>query len=73
MSALFLQQNPKAILATDVIADEVRSKAGNPLIEYARAHENIIITPHIGGMTVEGQSIAYTGAATRLSEYLAPA
>ena len=27
--------------------------AGNPLVEYARAHENLIILPHLGGATAE--------------------
>jgi D-3-phosphoglycerate dehydrogenase / 2-oxoglutarate reductase len=37
--------------AVDVIANE--HAPGNPLIEYARSHENLLITPHIGGCTLE--------------------
>jgi len=29
------------------------SPAGHPLVEYARTHDNLIITPHIGGSTVD--------------------
>lgn len=44
--------------ATDVLANELSfpdSLAENPLITYAREHDNVIITPHIGGMTVEAR------------------
>jgi D-3-phosphoglycerate dehydrogenase len=27
----------------------------DPLLEYARTHDNLILTPHIGGMTVESR------------------
>lgn len=42
--------------ATDVLSDELSFKEGgmtSPIIEYAKTHENVIITPHIGGMTHE--------------------
>jgi D-3-phosphoglycerate dehydrogenase len=37
--------------AVDVIANE--HAPGNPLTDYARGHENLLITPHIGGCTLE--------------------
>jgi phosphoglycerate dehydrogenase-like enzyme len=52
-----------------VIADEVKSKHDNLFIAYSRTHDNLIITPHIGGMTVEGQQIAYTHTANLLKTY----
>jgi len=40
--------------ALDVLANEDSSgMAGHPLVEYARRHSNLIITPHIGGCTAE--------------------
>jgi phosphoglycerate dehydrogenase-like enzyme len=44
--------------ATDVLADEYRpdfrQRLGeNPLVQYARAHDNLIITPHYAGATVD--------------------
>jgi D-3-phosphoglycerate dehydrogenase len=40
--------------ALDVLADEDSSgMARHPLVEYARHHGNLIITPHIGGCTAE--------------------
>ncbi len=66
----FLERNPGASMAVDVIADEVQKKETNKLIEYARTHANLIITPHVGGMTVEGQQIAYQCAGRRLKHFL---
>jgi D-3-phosphoglycerate dehydrogenase len=40
--------------ALDVLSDESsEGMKGNPLVEYARRHGNLIITPHIGGCTFE--------------------
>lgn len=44
--------------ATDVLADELEftaDKASSLMIEYAKTHDNVIITPHIGGTTVEAR------------------
>jgi D-3-phosphoglycerate dehydrogenase len=38
----------------DVLTDERSAgMASHPLVQYARRHENLLITPHIGGCTVE--------------------
>ncbi|MBF0381743.1 MAG: hydroxyacid dehydrogenase [Magnetococcales bacterium] len=66
----FLQANPDARAAVDVVADEVRNKSNSPLIAYAKTSKQVIITPHIGGMTVEGQQIAYGHAADLLRRFL---
>jgi D-3-phosphoglycerate dehydrogenase len=47
--------------ATDVLQSELGGKR-SPLLD--NLHLNVIITPHIGGMTREGQSIAYNRAAS---------
>lgn len=40
--------------ALDVLSDErYESMRDHPLVAYAREHDNVIITPHIGGCTVE--------------------
>ncbi len=65
----FLKKNKEARLATDVLADEQIGKKKNPLIQYAKKASNIIITPHIGGMTQEGQFIAYGHAAHKLKHF----
>ena len=65
----FLKKQPNATLAADVIAGEVSEKQSSLLLEYARNASNVILTPHVGGMTVEGQEIAYTHAAQILRRF----
>jgi len=65
----FLQSNPKARIATDVLTDEIRNRENSPLLKYALESEQVIITPHIGGMCREAQEIAYGHAAKRLANY----
>jgi len=63
----FLKASPKAQVATDVLADEVRNRLDSPLLKYAQQSDQVIITQHIGGMTREAQEIAYGHAAQRLN------
>lgn len=59
----FLKKNKGAIYATDVLTSEIKNKKRNIIIKYSKIYKNqIIITQHIGGMTIEGQKIAYLGA-----------
>jgi len=66
----FLRTNPSARVATDVLADEIRHRLASPLLQYAHENEQVIITPHIGGMSREAQEIAYGHAAKRLEKFL---
>lgn len=55
----------------DVIDGEWRQDlAEHPLIRYARTHENLVITPHIGGVTYESQELAYARIVAKLADYL---
>jgi|TARA_B110000196_G_C21043904_1_gene613869 phosphoglycerate dehydrogenase-like enzyme len=65
----FLEKNPDARIATDVIADELRNRLESPLLKYAQKCEQVTITQHIGGMSREAQEIAYGHAATRLKDF----
>lgn len=67
----FLRDNPQAKIATDVLSDEIRNRLSSPLLKFAYESEQIIITPHIGGMSREAQEIAYTHAAKRLNFFYA--
>ncbi len=66
----FLQSNPDARVATDVLADEIRNRMDSPLLKFAKESEQIIITPHIGGMCREAQEIAYGHAAKLLFNFI---
>lgn len=50
-----LENGHLAAAALDVLADEAAVQPGgsHPLIEYARTHDNLLITPHIGGASQE--------------------
>jgi len=54
--------------ATDVVEDELHDVSHSPLIQAAQTYRNLIITPHIGGMTREAQEIAYNRVADVLKE-----
>ena len=66
----FLEQHPSAFYATDVLANETVNKSDNRLREWALRGEQVLITPHIGGMTLEAQQIAYNHATHLLKRFL---
>lgn len=66
----FLERNPKAMLASDVLTDELQNKWKSPILDLAKRGGNVLITPHIGGMTQEAQEIAYHRVADMLIEFL---
>ena len=56
----FLIKNNKAKYAADVLSDEIKNKWNSKIFhEYKKNKGNIIITPHIGGMTIDAQNLAY--------------
>jgi phosphoglycerate dehydrogenase-like enzyme len=67
----FLRASPQARVATDVLADEIRNRLASPLLQYAHESEQVIITPHIGGMSREAQEIAYGHAAHSMKSFFA--
>ena len=66
----FLNKNPNSSYATDVIANEVKNKKNNKLIKLFKKNNQILITPHIGGMTTEAQEIAYGRVMDLTNKYL---
>ena len=42
----------------------------HPLIRYARTHENLLITPHVGGVTFESQAMTLRFTAEKLRRFL---
>ena len=69
--ANFLSQNKSAKYATDVLSGEINGIYNNPIKKYFEENPyQVIITPHIGGMTKEAQNIAFSHAANLLKEAL---
>ncbi len=66
----FLNDNPKARYSTDVLSNETEKKQQNLLLNAIKnGNHQLLVTPHIGGMTREGQEIAYSHAAKLLINY----
>ena len=51
---------------TDVIENEFDDLTKSPIIKAMNKGKNIIVTPHIGGMTIEGQTKAYKWSINKL-------
>lgn len=57
----------------DVLSDELAfgpTFPSTPLVEYAKTHENVIIVPHIGGMTHESREATDIFIAEKLEKVL---
>ena len=55
----------------DVISNEFTGERDNHLlIQHARNHDNLIITPHIAGLTRDSEHKAQAAAYEALKEYL---
>ncbi len=54
--------------ALDVFCDEPNIHEG--LREYARTHDNLILTPHLGGNTVESREKTQVHVAEKIRDYL---
>ncbi len=66
----FLENNPHSKYATDVISNEVKNKKDSAFKNWCISNpKQVLITPHIGGMTREAQEIAYNHAAKMLQEF----
>jgi D-3-phosphoglycerate dehydrogenase len=65
-----LENGKIAGASLDVISEEWGSKQNHRLIKYARRNSNLIITPHVGGATVESMAMTEIFMARKLKEYL---
>jgi D-3-phosphoglycerate dehydrogenase len=67
-----LESGRLAGAALDVLCNEHSLDSGEPnrLIEYARTHDNLIITPHIGGATQESVEKADLFIARKIGEFI---
>ena len=69
----FKKNSQRAILfkvyGTDVIKDEFGDIQNSKLVEFSiNPNSNVVITPHIGGMTIEGQTKAYHWAINKFKD-----
>lgn len=55
--------------ATDVLSDELGDMTDNEMVKASMELDNLLITPHIGGMTDESRHTAYTRVAEVLKDW----
>ncbi|OGZ12584.1 MAG: hypothetical protein A3D67_04220 [Candidatus Lloydbacteria bacterium RIFCSPHIGHO2_02_FULL_51_22] len=68
-----LEKKKIAGYATDVLADELsfgKKFVQHPLVEYAKKNQNLIIVPHIGGMTEESRTATDVFMVKKLKKYV---
>ena len=66
-----LESGKLAGAAVDVIAGELQGNINaHPLVQYTREHDNLIITPHIGGVTLDSQIKAFTHTVNKMLSFL---
>jgi D-3-phosphoglycerate dehydrogenase len=66
-----LRKSHLAGAALDVLCDEYSSNlTKNSLVRYAQQHQNLLITPHIGGCTTESREKTEHFLATRVVEFI---
>lgn len=66
-----LESGRLAAFGTDVIHGEWEPDAGrNRLVQYARTHENVVITPHVGGATGHSVDAARRFMARKIARWV---
>lgn len=68
-----LENKEIAGYAADVLSDELNFENGfdnHPLVGYAKNNNNLIIVPHIGGMTIESREATDIFIAQKLKNFL---
>lgn len=67
-----LESKRLAGAALDVVCDEhLMPLRPNPLIDYARRHPNVLITPHLGGCTFESMEKTEIFMTEKLKRFMA--
>jgi D-3-phosphoglycerate dehydrogenase / 2-oxoglutarate reductase len=66
-----LERGPLAGAGVDVITGEWDADMSkHPLIRYANTHDNLVISPHIGGVTFESQRMTLEHTSRKLRDFL---
>jgi len=67
----YLMKDKILAAGVDVISDEFTGdKNSHPLIQYSKSHDNLIITPHIAGLTYDSERKAQMAAYEEIVNYL---
>ena len=63
-------KNPNFKYYTDVLSEEYLGVESNDLYQFSKNTSQIQITPHIGGMSIDAQKIAYGKAFSMLHQFI---
>ena len=67
----FLKKNKNATYYTDVLKNEYKGLKKSKIYKFFKKNRGqVFITPHIGGMTKEGQSLAYHYSLKKLKNFV---
>ena len=66
-----LESGHLAGAALDVVQNEAKFGVRSPLVRYAKTHGNLLLTPHLGGATVESMAMTEAFMADKLKRFLA--
>ena len=66
----FGKQNEEFKYFSDVLTNEYLGLNQSDLYKYSLTNDNFVITPHIGGMSIDAQILAYGRAFEMLREYV---
>lgn len=64
-----LKSKKLSCVATDVVANEQSDIFKNTLIKYSKKNENLIVTPHVAGLTDESETKAANQSYITLNEF----
>lgn len=53
-----LKSKKLSYVATDVVSQEQKNISQNILVQYSKKNDNLIITPHVAGLTIESETKA---------------
>lgn len=66
----FLNRNKSAKYYTDVLVEEYRGLENNRVYKNKLYGDQIVVTPHIGGMTIDAQLLAYNHCYDLLNRFI---
>ena len=66
----FAKKNKDFKYFSDVLTREYEGLEQSELYKYSRSNNNFVITPHIGGMSIDAQILAYGRALEMLKEFV---
>lgn len=65
-----LESGKVSAAGLDVLDNEWDGIANNPLVQYASSHDNLLITPHCGGASLDAQALTFAEMLRHVREFM---